>query len=278
MFYKLILLCLVFIINISHVKSECILKMTYKDGDKMPLIAKSPDNRGAYFELFSEASKRINCKLKIVRLPKARLHRYLKDGIVDFYPGASFSQKRAAYLYYFKNGFMTGEYGVTPLHIPKITNYKQVKELKLTWLMELASSKKEKAQEFQIPTQRVPFANLVIVRKMIASGRQIFYVADKELVDYYPKRDGFKSLRAAGLKLHKKCCGGEYPMYLGFSRFSKHLKEIPNPKFDKQKIISPTNFPTELSSNCVAYKLKKALQSLKNLGITDKIYQSLQVN
>ncbi|MDQ6975776.1 MAG: hypothetical protein Q9M22_04325 [Mariprofundaceae bacterium] len=252
--------------------AECIINMTYKEGDKLPLIAKSPDNSGAYLALFSQAATRIGCTLHVTRLSKKRLHKMLAEGTLDFYPGASFSKKRSTYLFYIENGFSTGEYGITSLQQSEIMRYEDLKGRDLTWVLELNSSKHELAQSLNIHFQQRKYLNLDVVHKLIAGKRSVFYVADKELVDYYPKRSGLSSLKAAGMKVHKNCCGGEVPMYLGFSRYSKHFKERKNPGYDAKLAISPTNFPTELDPQSVAYKFSQALRSLKESGETKKIH------
>ncbi|MCP4162273.1 MAG: amino acid ABC transporter substrate-binding protein [Deltaproteobacteria bacterium] len=270
-FRILTLIFIVFVLSHSAYAGG-VIKMVYKDGDKMPLIAKKPNNSGAYLELFSKAAKKIGYKLEVLRMPKKRLHKQLALGKVDFYPGASFSKKRSRYLYYIENGLMTGEYGITGNNIPDIKSYKRVKNLKLKWLMELGSSKAEIAKSIGADVHLVNFVNIEKVRQFINIGRKTFYVADKELIDYYLQSTKYKSFKDAGLKVHKNCCGGEQPMHMGFSRFSPHFKEIPNPGYDKTKSISPNNFPTLVDKKCVAYKLGKALMELKESGETTKIY------
>ena len=247
--------------------------MTFKEGDKLPLIAKNPDNSGAYSELFSLAAEKIGCKITITRLPKKRLHRQLEKGELDFYPGASFSNKRAEYLYYIDNGFTTAEYGITSINSSEIFNFQQVKEFNLIWLMELGSSKNEPANKNGVQTMPVRFADIEKARYLISKGRNIFYIADKELVDYYLKRTGYRSFKDAGLKVHYGCCGDKVPMYMGFSRLSPHFKERPNPKYDKTKKLSPSNSPTVIDPGCVAYKLGQALMEIKASGKTAQIYQ-----
>lgn len=263
---------LIWISLVPIASGECVLKMVYKEGDKMPLIAKNPDNSGAYFDLFDAAAKKIGCRLEVDRLPKKRLHVQLAKGKLDFYPGASFSKKRAKYLYYIENGFLTGEYGLTPANIPELRSFQQVKELGLIWLMELGGSKTGIAERLGIDTQKIVFVDIDKARQLFGKGRSQFYVADKELIIYYIKRER-TSFEQIGLKIHKNCCGGDYPMYLGFSRFSPHFKEKPNSNYDKSQPLSQTNFPTVVLPGTIAHKLGEALQQLKKSGITKVIYE-----
>lgn len=254
--------------------STCTLKMVYKEGGKEPLIKEMPNNEGVYNDLFSEAAARIGCKLEISRLPKIRLMLMLESGESDFYPGSSFSNKRATYLYYVPNGLLTAEYGITNKGIPELTSYEDLKKYSITWLLESESSKFEKAEKYQVMTSEREYLNLVFVSKYItrAKDRNYFYVADKEIVDYFPQRMG-KSLDELGLKVHKKCCEGIKAMYLGFSRKSPHYGEINNADYDDARPLSPENVPVSMHSDSIVYKLGKALSDMKEEGRVDEIYQ-----
>ncbi len=253
-----------------------VIKMTYKTGGKEPLIGKTPNNSGAYLDLYTTASKMIDVKLKVIRLAKKRLHKKLMKGEVDFYPGASFSIKRSKYLYYIENGFETGEYGVTGLGIPAIKSFSDIKKNKLTWLMELGSSKEEIAKKLKIKTLSVPYMDLDKLQKFITKkGNKFFYIADKELVDYYLKSSGkkFKSFKDAGLEIHKDAAGGLQPMYLGFSQKSKLFSSKPNSNYKKGEKLSPSNFPIVVAEDCVAYNLQETLRKMNKSGETNKIYK-----
>ena len=166
---------------------SCLLEMGYKYGAKLPLIAASPDNNGAYLELFTIASKKIGCKLKVIRLSKKRLHLNFADGTLDFYPGASYSKERHRYLYFINNGLETSEYGITPLRINKINDYLQVRELELTWLQENSSSKKAIASSYNIRVMTLNYLSIPVIARMFAKSRAQFAVIDKEIYDYYLK-------------------------------------------------------------------------------------------
>ena len=258
----------------SALFADCLLKMGYKEGDKLPLIAKQPDNSGAYLDIFSKAVKSIGCKLKVIRLPKKRLHSKLKSGEIDFYPGASFSEKRATYLYYIENGLTTGQYGITSLNTPEISDFQQVKELDLVWYLELGSSKLELSRSLGARKRIFREVDIEKMRRLISKGRNVFYVADKELIDYYLKSNGLSALTEIGVKVHRHCCGGDAPMYMGFSRFSAYFSEIANIKYDQSKPLQPRNFPAIVDSDSVAYRLSQALRKMKNSGETAKIYET----
>jgi hypothetical protein len=223
--------------------------------------------------LFEQAAHAIGCQLTVTRLPKKRLHKMLAEGKLDFYPGASFSEKRSKYLYYIENGLSTGEFGITGLDVPELSSYQDLQGTKLIWLMELNSSKSEIAKSLGVEIQQLKYVNLDIVRKFIHAGRPVFYVADKELVDFYPKRSGVASFEEAGMKEHEHCCGGSAPMYMGFSRFSPLFKEKKNPEFNKDMAVSVTNFPTVVDHQSIAYKFGEALAALKKSGETAELHK-----
>lgn len=259
---------------ISNKVSTCTLKMVYKEGGKEPLIKQMPNDEGIYKDLFTEAAARIGCKLEISRLPKRRLMRMLKSGESDFYPGSSFSNQRATYLYYVPNGLMTAEYGITNKGIPELKSYEDLKKYSITWLLENESSKFEKAEQYRVMTSERDYLNLVFVSKYITRTKDsnYFYVADKEIVDYFPQRVG-KSLDELGLKVHKECCGGIKAMYLGFSKKSPHYGEIKNIAYDHARLLSPENSPVLMHPDSIVYKLGKALLDMEKEGRADDIYQ-----
>lgn len=255
-------------------RGTCVLKMVYKEGDKLPLIAQKPDNSGLYRDLFTEAARRIGCELEITRLPKARLHMELEKGTYDFYPGASFSERRATYLYYMENGLPTGEYFLTSAGTPDLSSYRdlrKVRDLGLIWLMEFDSSKAEKPVIYGINAHAMPYVDVETVAAFAQRGRKVFYVADMEIVDYYLRQNGRKSLERAGLKLHRDTELMGVPMYLGFSRRSPHWTGVMNPAHSPVHEGSPTNQAVVPDPDCVAARLGRALLRMKDSGYTAKL-------
>jgi len=89
--------CLIFIASFFIIQqaSACQITMGYRTNERAPLIAKAPNNQGLYFDLFSLAAKKVGCQLQVVRKPKKRILKMMRNGEVDFYPGFNFSLKRA---------------------------------------------------------------------------------------------------------------------------------------------------------------------------------------
>jgi len=266
---------MVFLFNTATLAQEnCLLKMAYKDGDKLPLIAATPNNSGIYHDVFNLAAKRIGCELTISRLPKKRLHVALRKGELDFYPGASFSVERSEYLLFIQNGMNDAEYGLTPATVPDINSFDDVKKYNLVWLMELGSSKFELANRLGIPTNMVSSVDIFKARRLFAKQRASFYVVDKGPLLYYPERAGIGSFEQVNLKVHHNCCGGEYPMYMAFSRSSSHYLEAENPEFDITKPVAPSNQNMYLDESSLAFKFANELVQMKAEGVTEDIYQN----
>ena len=108
------------------ISQSCELVMGYQNKAKLPLINKAPDNSGIYFDIYSLAAQKINCRLKVVRLPKVRTLNNIKIGEIDFYPGMKFSLERSAYAHFIPNGLTTGRMGLSRMDMPLITQKKQL--------------------------------------------------------------------------------------------------------------------------------------------------------
>jgi hypothetical protein len=257
---------------LNAIANDNVIVMGYKDKDKLPLIGGYGDDNGLYRELFEKAAASIGYRLKIIRLSKKRIHLRLKSGEIDFYPGTSFSQKRAAYLYYLPNGLQTKEV------LLSLSNHKEIKNIKDATGILIAESGSSKIEwdklypglKIQVMTKLpIDIAILALQKK-----RGDFYVADIEVIQYYKFIKNIKNYEQIGIKVHYNAINQHFiPMYLGFSRKSSKFSEIPNPNYDPTKKVSIKNFPTIISKNCVAYKFYKALDKLKQDGTTAKLYK-----
>jgi len=258
--------------------ANCILTMGYKESAKLPMIKVMGDNSGAYLDLFTIAAKNIGCKLEVVRLPKKRLHKMFAQGKLDFYPGASFSLLREKYLFYIANGFSTAEYGISHSSMPEVTNYRALATKHIIWVQEVGTSKAEVAKALSIETIVLNNINIEKLKHLMLRRQNSFAVIDKELYEYYLKIHQLDSLQSIGLKVHKKCCSNNQPMYLGFSKFSPHFKSLANPTFNHELIISPKNSRERLTKDSIAYQLSQALEHLEKSGVTGEIYKKYFVS
>ncbi len=261
----------------SSAFAGCTLKMVFKEGGKPPLMNEAPDNSGIFSDLYTEAASRIGCKLTITRLPKKRLHSGLQRGDFDFYPAASFSQKRASYLSYIENGIQTGEYGISSQALPKISNWQGLASYpNLIWLMESNSSKNEIADLYGINKQMIHYLNVKKVVDFIKArpNKIYFYVADKEVLDNYLQQSHQLNFDEDGLRLHPTCCGQSKPMYLAFSLRSPNFSKMINKEYNAYQKLSETNQATLAGTESIAFKLSQALQDMRKEGVTEQIYQN----
>ena len=266
---KYFVMIAIFVIGISVEAGACTVVMGYKSKPKLPLIAENPDSSGVYNELYSRAAKKINCKLKVVRLPKKRAHVYLQKGVeIDFYPGMKFSKKRANYSYFIPNGLPGGRVGITLASFPEITDLKQLRGK--TILVSLDSSYTEVISGIGgIKLHKIPKMGIEKAIKMIRLKRGDFYSTEPIAVEYFLKSRGI-----IDFKIQRNCCGGHTPIYMGFSRKSPLFRESSNPNYDKSKPISPENFPTIVNPDTIPHKLGLALREMEESGETEMLYQS----
>lgn len=249
-----------------------VMTMTYKLGAKPPMMAEAPNNSGIYLDLFTLAAERIGYRLELKRMPKVHLHKDLAQGTIDFYPGASFSEKRAEYLYWIDNGLITAEYGLTAAGRDPIPSYQSLRGSDCIWLMEHGSSKEQLCQSLGLKRFKVRALEVNRAREFILDNPGLFYVADKEIVDHYLMEIAPRTMAEMGLMVHPDAGGGPQPLYLGFSRESPLFKELPNPEYDAGKPMSIDNFPVRVDPDCPAAALGRALQELKREGITQAVY------
>ena len=127
--YQLITLTAVILwaIGAHQTLHACTLKMGYRISDRVPLIGKDSDNSGLYYDLYSRAAQKIECRLEVIRKSKLRIIRDLQTGNIDFYPGFNFTTKRAVYTYYLENGLPGGDAGISRSDFREITHLSQLK-------------------------------------------------------------------------------------------------------------------------------------------------------
>lgn len=267
---SVLIVCLVFVVPASA--NDKTIIMGYKAIAKQPLIGDAEENTGLYQDLFSQAAAMIGYQLKIVRIPKKRLHFELAQGNVDFYPGSSYSQKRADYLYFLPNGLQTKEVLVSLLEQPEITD---MSEAKGTLIVELGSSKLEWDQLYpSINIVQLGKLSLGTVIKGLKARRGDFYIADIEIVDHYKKQHQLNSYADIGIRIHHQAINKQFiPMNMGFSRRSKLFSEQPNSAFDPEKGVTLDNVTTLVEKRSIAYQFYQALEVMRKQGETQKLYE-----
>ena len=244
--------------------AENVITMGYKGVERVPLMEAEPSIDGLYYELYSTAAQRIGYTLSIVRGPKKRIYQELKAGEIDFYPGASISVARSAFLYYFKNGLQAGHAGLSLEDLPDITHLSQLNGLLLKQLG---------GHDFLygidgVKTKEVPKLTIEKAVQLLRARRAELFIYDRSSLEYYIKIHG-----EDGLKIHPDAYKGEEPMYLGFSLNSKYYQGEENPEFKSDEPLSLSNYPHSLSEDSVAYKFGEALQQMSQEGITQQLYE-----
>ncbi len=104
--------------------------------------------------------------------------------------------------------------------------------------------------------------------ELLRKERGDFYIYPRSTLLYYLKTHDSQDIKA-----HMDCCGGEQPLYLAFSRQSKHFIETSNHNYSPDTPMSPTNFPTEADKSSTAYQFQKQLLLMKESGTTMKMYE-----
>ena len=242
----------------------CTLTMGYRTNERMPLIAASPNNDGLYVDFYSLVAEKLGCELEVIRGPKKRILKQLKDGEIDFYPGFNFNEHRALFTYYLENGFPGGDAGISRQDFPTITDLSQLEGS--TILQALGSPNFVRNLE-AVKIYAVPEMTIEKAIGLLRKKRGDFYIYNHASLNYYLKLHNNKDI-----KVHPECCGGVEPLYLGFSRRSEHYQEQANPNYLPDQELSPENFPVQLKQGTKAYQLQQLLHQMKQSGETDNIY------
>jgi len=247
--------------------ATCTIKLGYRIEDKSPFMAGGSDNSGLYKEIYTRAAKAINCKLVIIRKPKNRILAELNAGKVDIYPAYNYTEKRGKKVFYLETGLVKKNVGISLHSLPEITHFTQLKGH--TAMLALGSL--NRYQDFQgIEVRWVPDLNIDKVISFLKRERADFYFAN--LSEYLYAIKQLSPERSQGIKVHHNCCGKERIVYFALSKKSPLIKELPNPRFIATKAITPTNFPTVLDLNSVAYRFNQALQQMKKQGMIEDLY------
>ncbi len=244
---------------------SCTLTMGYRTNERLPLIAKAPDNTGLYLSFYHQVTKRIGCELNVIRGPKRRILKHLKDGEIDFYPGFTFNEERSRFAFYIENGFPGGDVGISR---SSFINVSQLTDLEGHTVLQALGSPNfvkdlENVRIYQVPEMTIDKAVTLLRKK-----RGDFYIYNRASLEYY-----MRIHQPNDMKLQLSCCGGTKPLYLGFSRKSQYYAEEDNPEYDSHRELSPDNFPTRLSKPSIANQLRVELLKMMHSGETYKLYR-----
>jgi len=256
-------------ICISSQLFACDLVMGYRTNERLPMIAKAPDNSGLYQALYSRAASKIGCRLEVRRLPKNRILRLMRQGKVDFYPGFDFTLARSQFTYYIINGLPGGHVGISRLDFREINHLSQLMGKVL--LLSQGGSNLLENLNFdvnKIKIKQPPEINITQAVSMIKNFEADFYIYDNSSVHFYLGLNN-----ESEIKVHKNCCNGVKPMYLGFSKKSKYIRLSSNPNFDSNSEVSVENNPLQLKGGSIAQQFQSALKEMHAEGEIEQIYK-----
>jgi len=256
------------------------LTLVYKDIGKPPYMQAAPDNSGLYLDMMKRAAQKIGFDLKVIRQPKKRTYKLLKDGNADLYASGEFRDYRSKFLFYFPNGLSRVEhyYGLTSDNIPELTDISQIIRYKLIWMVELGSSWPLHAKSLGLQYTEMKNAGINKAIEISQLKRSTFFMIEDKDVYKYMEKNKISSFKELKIKVHKNCCKSKHaPLYTGFSRYSPYYKEEPNLLYDKTKPLSQTNFPYKLSPKSVAYKFKNALKQMIKSGEIERMKSSYSI-
>ena len=240
---------------------EAVLIMGYKEGSKPPYIGPKGDDSGAYQALFSVAAEMIGHTLKIVRLPKKRIYHHLETGEIDFYPSAGYSDKRAQYLFWMANGFLSKQALLSNTIGEEITDFTLAKGTLLAPLGGSAQHHASNAKNVSVQKMgKLPIDKAVLALQL---GRGNFYIYDLNTLDFYLKRQKLKSYSELGLQLHNNPIEKEFTsLKAAFSTNSMHFSKVANSAFDSKKPQGFYNQKVKPTKESVAFAFQQALKQL----------------
>ncbi len=240
-----------------------VIIMGYNESAKVPLIAESPENSGAYFDIYRRAADKIGYRLKIVRYPKKRVYLLMQRGEIDFYPGMKFNPERSEFAYFIPNGLPTGRTGISRSDLADITDLSQLEGKRV--VMPLDGVDYTEGTDGIFIT-RVRKLDIQKAHQLLLKDRADFYATDDVVVVTY-----LKSLPAGDIKTHPNFLPSTM-MTLGFSRNSPYYSAHENSAYDSAAGPRVDNDPWRLDPDSVVFRFRQALREMIEDGEIDAIY------
>ena len=244
-----------------------VIKMGYRTTEKLPYINKMPDNEGYFKDLYSEAARRIGYKLAFVRLPKIRVLRGLANGTIDFYPGFSFNQERAAYSYWISTGRLQRDVAVSLEGLKELKSEKDLAGLNQL----VALGNPDYVQHFdktKFQQHIVPELDIKRALHLIKLKRADFYIYEEDALKFFIKEEKIK-----GYKFHANLIHSSNYESAGFSRRSPIFLAVKNEKFVRSKPLAKDNLPEKPMKGSPVYKFEAAMKAMIKEGVVQKIYK-----
>lgn len=260
------------------------LVISYPEREKEPYIAEAPSSKGIYLDLLKTAAARLGLDVRVERMPKKRMLADMQAGLVDLYPG-SFSLDRIPVMNWMENGLHTREVCLAKPGIREFNGPENAPQARV--VAELGSSKETIDKQFAQLKPIVLGARIDISQaaRLLREDRADIFFIERDPLSWYLKQQGIKSLRDIGLQLLGECGEPEYAQLFGFARQSRHYRELPNPRYRKDKPLDLDNLPSMIDPASTAGKLALELKRMQESGETDRIarrylpdYRSWPVN
>ena len=223
--------------------------MGYRTSEKLPFIKKAPNDDGLYNDFYSEALRRIGCKLIITRKPKKRILRDLKNGRIDFYPVLTETKDRYKYINFHSIGIPSLDVAIVRKETIHINKEKLV-------LVKPLGAPNVEFLNFKIYRQS-PELSISKAIKAIIDKKADIYIDEWINIIYLLSKDEDKTK----FKIHYDCCKGLKFLTLGFSKESKLYFEKNNKTF------------VNVSTSSRVDDFLEAINSMKEDGTTEAIFK-----
>ncbi|QSX40449.1 substrate-binding periplasmic protein [Shewanella cyperi] len=243
----------------------CELVMGYRTSERMPYIHEAPDNSGLYFELYQLAAQRLGCQLTVVREPKNRIMHGLTKGDIDFYPGLGFNEERQKIVHFIANGLKERYVGIGREDAPSITRLDDLVRHNMVLLRSLGGFDLGGLPP-KLNIRQLMDMDIAKALTLLQERKGDFFVYDEANLRYFLKQHP-----QPGLRLQTQCCEAPHPMYLGFSRKSKHITEEANPDFDPTKPLAPENVPIRIQADSLAARFQTLLLQMEQEGLIEAL-------
>lgn len=234
--------------------------MGYRTSERLPLIAASPDNSGLYQDLFTEASKRVGCELNIVRLPKQRILAGLESGMIDFYPGFTYTSSRSKFTYFIPNGLTLSTRVISHTDSKEIL---KKEDMQGGIMLRANGGPSFGMEKYGVTMTTIENLDLPRAIAMIEQKRVDYYMYFSSTIKYYLKTHPTNKIKL------NPCCGAPEEMFLGFSRYSPHYSETSNSAYNTKQPLSPNNLPYVITPDSMPDRLHKAINELREEGFIE---------
>lgn len=266
----LLLMLLLPVLSLPILAGDAVtLTMAYRTTEKLPFIARAPDNHGLFEDMYLEAARRIGVSLQIVRLPKVRVIKGLMDGSVDFYPQFTFSDSRQGYCQFVANGLRVNYYAISR---PEVKRLERTEDFNgLVMLHVLGNPDYLGMLGFgEARVTRIDVAEMDLQKAihMIEKGRADAYLYEAEPLEYALAQSG-----STKVQLHRRLHQGNEWASLGFSKNSRWAELEPNPDYDPSIPAGVDNQPQRFVAGSVPARLAAALYEMRQDGTLDTLYQ-----